>query len=128
MCIRDSITSDGPAEAGRDDRLLPDVDERQVSGRHGVGRAAGIGAASVDFVYVLPAYPAPTASLAKMHISRHFVSCGGQMATALATCALMGLRSKLVGVTGTDDNAKQVRRELEGATSISRPRRETRTR
>jgi sulfofructose kinase len=73
----------------------------------------GIGATSVDFVYVLPAYPAPTASLAKMQISRHFVSCGGQMATALATCARMGLRSKFVGVTGTDDNAKQVRRELE---------------
>ncbi len=74
----------------------------------------GIGATSVDYVYVLPAYPAPTASLAKMQIGRHFVSCGGQMATALATCARMGLRSKFVGVTGTDDNARQVRRELEG--------------
>ena len=74
----------------------------------------GIGATSVDFVYVLPAYPAPTASLAKMRISRYFVSCGGQIATALATCARMGLRSKFVGVTGTDDNAKQVRRELQG--------------
>jgi sulfofructose kinase len=73
----------------------------------------GVGATSVDFVYLLPAYPAPTASLAKMRISRHFVSCGGQMATALATCARMGLRAKLLGVTGTDDNAKQVRRELD---------------
>jgi|KBSMisStaDraftv2_1062788.scaffolds.fasta_scaffold225544_1 sulfofructose kinase len=72
----------------------------------------GIGATSVDFVYLLPAYPAPTASLAKMRISRHFVSCGGQVATALATCARLGLRSKFVGVTGTDDNAKHVRREL----------------
>lgn len=72
----------------------------------------GIGATSVDFVYLLPAYPAPTASLAKMRISRHFISCGGQVATALATCARMGLRAKFVGVTGTDDNAKQVRREL----------------
>lgn len=72
----------------------------------------GIGASSVDFVYLLPAYPAPTASLAKMRISSHFVSCGGQVATALATCARLGLRSKFVGVTGTDDNAKQVRREL----------------
>ena len=72
----------------------------------------GIGATSVDFVYQLPAYPAPTASLAKMRIHRHFVSCGGQVATALATCARFGLRAKFVGVTGTDDNAKQVRREL----------------
>ena len=45
----------------------------------------GIGATSVDFVYQLPAYPSPTASLAKMRISQHFVSCGGQVATALAT-------------------------------------------
>jgi len=73
----------------------------------------GIGATSVDFVYLLPAYPAPTASLAKMRISRNFVSCGGQVATALATTARMGLRSKFLGVTGTDDNAKQVRRDLE---------------
>jgi sulfofructose kinase len=73
----------------------------------------GIGATSVDFVYQLPAYPSPTASLAKMRISRHFVSCGGQVATALATCASLGLRAKFVGVTGTDDNAKRVRRDLE---------------
>jgi sulfofructose kinase len=73
----------------------------------------GIGATSVDFVYQLPAYPSPTASLAKMRISQHFVSCGGQVATALATCAGLGLRAKFIGVTGTDDNAKRVRRDLE---------------
>src|SRR5438105_6807656 len=72
----------------------------------------GVGATSVDFVYLLPAYPSPTASLAKMRISRHFVSCGGQVATALAACARLDLRAKFVGVTGTDDNAKHVRREL----------------
>src|SRR5438477_2537939 len=73
----------------------------------------GIGATSVDFVYQLPAYPAPTASLPKMRISHHFISCGGQVATALATCARLGLRAKFIGVTGTDDNAKRVRRDLE---------------
>ncbi|OLD14917.1 MAG: hypothetical protein AUJ01_13205 [Acidobacteria bacterium 13_1_40CM_3_65_5] len=73
----------------------------------------GIGATSVDFVYQLPAYPSPTASLAKMRITQHFVSCGGQVATALATCASLGLRAKFCGVTGTDDNAKRVRRDLE---------------
>ena len=72
----------------------------------------GVGAASVDFVYLLPAYPAATAALAKMRISRHFVSCGGQVATALSSCARLGLTAKFVGVTGTDDNAKQVRSEL----------------
>src|SRR5436189_153070 len=73
----------------------------------------GIGATSVDFVYQLPAYPSPTASLAKMRITQHFVSCGGQVATALATCASLGLRAKFCGVTGTDDNAKRVRRDLD---------------
>jgi sulfofructose kinase len=73
----------------------------------------GIGATSVDFVYQLPAYPSPTAALAKMRITQHFVSCGGQVATALATCASLGLRAKFCGVTGTDDNAKRVRRDLE---------------
>jgi len=73
----------------------------------------GIGATSVDFVYQLPAYPAATAALAKMRITQHFVSCGGQVATALATCASLGLRAKFCGVTGTDDNAKRVRRDLE---------------
>jgi sulfofructose kinase len=73
----------------------------------------GIGATSVDFVYQLPEYPSPTASLAKMRITQHFISCGGQVATALATCASLGLRAKFCGVTGTDDNAKRVRRELE---------------
>src|SRR5262245_21310254 len=72
----------------------------------------GIGATSVDFVYRLPAYPAPTASLTKMQIGSHVVSCGGQVATALATCARFGLRTKFIGVTGTDDNAKHVRRAL----------------
>jgi len=72
----------------------------------------GIGATSVDFVYLLPAYPAPTASLAKMRISRHFVSCGGQVATALATCARLGLRSKFVGVTGTDEVAGAMMKEI----------------
>src|SRR4051812_23162555 len=73
----------------------------------------GFGAASVDFVYQLPSCPAPTAALAKLRISRHFVSCGGQIATALAACARLGLRSKFVGVIGSDDNGARLRRELE---------------
>lgn len=73
----------------------------------------GVGATSVDFVYVLPAYPAPTAALAKMRITRHFVSCGGQIATALAACARLGLRSTFAGVMGNDENARRVHRELQ---------------
>src|SRR5438046_811489 len=80
------------------------------------GRAfdvVGIGATSVDYVYLLPAYPAPTPSLSKLKVSRQFVSCGGQIATALAACARMGLRAKFAGVIGNDDNARLVQRALE---------------
>jgi len=72
----------------------------------------GIGANSVDFVNLLPAYPQQHGSFAKMRIRKQTVSCGGQMATALTTCASLGLRAKYVGVTGTDENGRRVREEM----------------
>ena len=54
----------------------------------------GIGENSVDYVYRLPTYPEPNGPNAKMRISAHSVSCGGQIATTLGTCASLGLRSK----------------------------------
>jgi sulfofructose kinase len=72
----------------------------------------GVGANSVDYVYLLPGYPQPVGSLAKTKIQEQFVLCGGQMATAMSTCARFGLRAKYVGVTGTDDNGRRVRAEL----------------
>ena len=73
----------------------------------------GVGANSVDFVHLLPGYPQPFGSFAKMKIQRLEILCGGQMATAMSACAAFGLRAKYVGVTGTDDNGRRVRRELE---------------
>src|SRR5919201_4687345 len=72
----------------------------------------GIGANSVDYVYRLPAYPQPGGAHAKMRIATHTVTSGGQVATALATCAALGLRAKYVGSTGKDDNGKRIRDEL----------------
>jgi len=72
----------------------------------------GVGANSVDYVYRLPAYPEPDGPNAKMRISSHSLSCGGQVATALCTCASMGLRAKYIGATGTDDNGRRLREEL----------------
>src|SRR4051812_22748861 len=72
----------------------------------------GIGANSVDYVYLLPAYPEPDGPNAKMRISSHSLSCGGQVATALCTCASMGLTAKYIGATGTDDNGRRLRDEL----------------
>jgi sulfofructose kinase len=73
----------------------------------------GVGANSVDFVHLLPGYPQPFGSFAKMKIQRQEILCGGQMATAMSACARFGLRAKYVGVTGTDENGRRVRRELD---------------
>jgi sugar/nucleoside kinase (ribokinase family) len=72
----------------------------------------GVGANSVDYVAVLPAFPQPSAALSKVRMQRHAVMCGGQMATALATCARLGLRSRYVGATGDDANGRLVRDTL----------------
>jgi sugar/nucleoside kinase (ribokinase family) len=48
-----------------------------------------------------------------MRIEKQEILCGGQTATAMCACARLGLRAKYVGVTGTDDNGRRVRRELE---------------
>jgi sulfofructose kinase len=72
----------------------------------------GVGANSVDFVNLLPGYPQPFGSFAKMQIRDRRVLCGGQTATAMCTCASLGLRSKYVGVSGTDENGRRIRLEL----------------
>lgn len=72
----------------------------------------GLGANSVDFVNLLPAYPQQHGPFAKMRIRRQVVCCGGQMATALSTCLALGLRARYVGVTGTDENGRRIRSEL----------------
>src|SRR5262245_32550043 len=72
----------------------------------------GVGANSVDFVNLLPGYPQPFGSFAKMQIRARRVLCGGQTATAICTCASFGLRSKYVGVSGTDENGRRIRAEL----------------
>ena len=72
----------------------------------------GIGANSVDFVHLLPGYPQPFGSFAKMKIDRQEILCGGQTATAMCACARLGLRARYAGVTGTDENGRRVRQEL----------------
>lgn len=72
----------------------------------------GLGANSVDYVNLLPAYPQQHGTFAKMRIRKQAICCGGQMATALSTCVRLGLRARYVGVTGTDENGRRVRQEL----------------
>ncbi len=72
----------------------------------------GLGATSVDFVYLLPGFPQPEGWFSKMRISRRFVAPGGQTATTLAACARFGLRATYIGATGTDDNGRIAREEM----------------
>lgn len=74
----------------------------------------GVGCNSVDFVNLLPACPQPQGPNAKMRIRRQIISCGGQMTTAMAACAKLGLRAKYVGVTGTDENGRRLRSTMAG--------------
>ncbi len=72
----------------------------------------GVGANSVDFVHVVPAFPRSQGWHSKMRVSRHLVSYGGQTATAMAACARFGLRALYVGAVGDDENGRRVRAEL----------------
>jgi sulfofructose kinase len=72
----------------------------------------GVGCNSVDLVCVLPALPQTSGPLAKMQVRERHVFCGGQTATALATCASLGLRSKYIGVCGDDENGRLIREAL----------------
>lgn len=72
----------------------------------------GIGANSVDFVNLLPGYPQQQGTFAKMRIREQTICLGGQMATALSTCASLGLKTKYIGATGTDENGRLLRQEL----------------
>src|ERR671918_272990 len=73
----------------------------------------GVGANSVDYVYRLPTYPEAEGPKSKLKVSSHRISCGGQIATTLSTCAAMGLRSKYIGAVGADGNGQRLRAELQ---------------
>ena len=71
----------------------------------------GVGANSVDFVYRLPHRP-DFDGVSKVRIREHDVRCGGQVTTALATCASLGLRTAYVGAVGNDANGRMMLEEL----------------
>jgi sugar/nucleoside kinase (ribokinase family) len=73
----------------------------------------GVGCNSVDYVYRLPASPRADSPTAKLRISSHQALCGGQMATAMAACAALGLRAAYAGCVGHDHNGRLVVSELQ---------------
>lgn len=74
----------------------------------------GVGANSIDFVYRLPSWPRPEAGSSKLRVRERAVRCGGQTATAMATCGRLGLRAKYVGVVGADEHGQRMRERLMG--------------
>src|SRR4051812_33411734 len=73
----------------------------------------GIGENSVDHVYRLPVFPQPGASSSKVRIQGYMRRPGGQVATSMAACARLRLRSGYVGVFGDDANGHIVRQALQ---------------
>src|SRR5881396_3421716 len=61
---------------------------------------AGFGLNSVDLVAVVAEYPR---SNTKQRLQRFARLPGGQIATAMATCARLGLRARYVGTFGDDE-------------------------
>jgi sugar/nucleoside kinase (ribokinase family) len=70
----------------------------------------GIGENSVDLVYRVPHLPGPGG---KVRVSNCRRLPGGQVATTLATCAALGLRTRYVGAIGNDEHGRLIRSELE---------------
>src|SRR5688572_29251190 len=70
----------------------------------------GIGENSVDLVYRVPRLPG---SGEKVRVGTCRRLLGGQVATTLATCAALGLRTRYVGAFGNDEHGRLIRSELE---------------
>lgn len=72
----------------------------------------GLGENSIDRVLVVPHLPGAAGAPSKMHVPGSMRSCGGQVATAMAACAGLGLRSAYAGVVGADEDGRLVRDTL----------------
>ena len=74
----------------------------------------GIGASCIDHICRLPEFPEAGGARSKIRLISESRACGGQMATALATCQSFGLRSKYVGAVGQDEDGECICQELRG--------------
>ena len=72
----------------------------------------GVGASCIDQVCRLPVFPAAGGLRTKVRVQEQTRTCGGQIATALATCASLGLRATYLGAVGDDDDGRRIRGEL----------------
>lgn len=63
----------------------------------------GVGLNATDTMIVVPHFPAYGG---KAPFTREFVSVGGQVASAIVTCARLGLRAKYIGTVGDDERGR----------------------
>ena len=72
----------------------------------------GLGENSVDRVLTVPLLPGAAGASSKMPLVSTRTGCGGQVATAMVTCASLGLRAAYVGAVGDDEDGRLVRSTL----------------
>jgi sulfofructose kinase len=72
----------------------------------------GFGESSVDHVHVVAELPG--GPLSKVRILSSYTAYGGQVATAMAACASLGLQARYLGPVGQDANADGLFGELRG--------------
>lgn len=63
----------------------------------------GVGLNATDTLLLLPRFPAYAG---KVPFQEEILSPGGQVATAMVTCAALGLRVKYIGTTGDDERGR----------------------
>jgi sulfofructose kinase len=63
----------------------------------------GVGLNATDTMLLVPKFPAYGG---KAPFTKEFISVGGQVATAMVTCARLGLRAKYIGTIGDDDRGR----------------------
>lgn len=63
----------------------------------------GVGLNATDTMLIVPRFPAYGG---KVPFTREFLSVGGQVATAMVTCARLGLRAKYIGTIGDDERGR----------------------
>jgi len=71
----------------------------------------GVGLNATDTLLLLPQFPAYGG---KVPFEEEILSPGGQVASALATCARLGLRAKYIGTVGDDERGRVQMESLRG--------------
>src|SRR5438105_8084748 len=72
----------------------------------------GVGLNATDTMLVVPHFPAYAG---KVPIQEEMMSPGGQVASAMVTCARLGLRTKYIGTVGDDERGRIQMESLRGS-------------